>query len=159
MSFNTIPELAVFLRQFSARRGWEDVHNPKNLAMALSVEAAELSEHFQWLTERQSMELETSQREAVSLEMADVLNYLVRMADRLDIDLLDAARRKVVLNAEKYPVTHRWCRDCGKYVHCFFDKFPRSAEQGDYCGECFGANIQSRADEEANRAEAQNSAD
>ncbi len=91
--------------------------------------------------------------------MADVLIHLVRMADRLDIDLLDAARRKVVLNTEKYPCTHRWCRDCGKYVYCFFDKLPRSAEHGDYCGECFGVNVQSRADEETNRAEAQDSAD
>ncbi len=65
MSFNTIPELAVFLRQFSARRGWEDVHNPKNLAMALSVEAAELAEHFQWLTEQQSLELEKKSREGL----------------------------------------------------------------------------------------------
>ena len=103
MSFNSLEELAVFLRNFAAERSWEPFHSPKNLAMALSVEAAELTEHFQWLTERQSLELDEKQREAVALEMADVLIYLVRMADRLDIDLLDAARRKVVLNAKKYP--------------------------------------------------------
>ncbi|WP_417914547.1 nucleotide pyrophosphohydrolase [Candidatus Electronema sp. JM] len=104
MSFNTLEELAVFLRNFAAERGWEPFHSPKNLAMALSVEAAELTEHFQWLTERQSLELDETQREAVALEMADVLIYLVRMADRLDIDLLAAARHKVVLNAKKYSV-------------------------------------------------------
>ncbi|WP_417913040.1 nucleotide pyrophosphohydrolase [Candidatus Electronema sp. TJ] len=103
MPFNSLEELAVFLRGFAAERGWERFHSPKNLAMALSVEAAELTEHFQWLTEQQSIELDTRQREAAALEMADVLIYLVRMADRLDIDLLDAARRKVVLNAKKYP--------------------------------------------------------
>jgi Ser/Thr protein kinase RdoA (MazF antagonist)/NTP pyrophosphatase (non-canonical NTP hydrolase) len=91
MSFNSLHELAVFLRGFAAERGWEPFHSPKNLAMALSVEAAELMEHFQWLTEQQSLELDANQREAVALEMADVLIYLVRMAD-----LLDAARRKVV---------------------------------------------------------------
>lgn len=103
MSFNSLAELAVFLRDFAAERGWEQFHSPKNLAMALSVEAAELTEHFQWLTEAQSFTLSEEQREAVALEMADVLIYLVRMADRLDIDLLAAARRKVALNAEKYP--------------------------------------------------------
>lgn len=107
MSFNSLAELAVFLRGFAAERGWEQFHSPKNLVMALSVEAAELAEHFQWLTERQSLELNEEQREAAALEMADVLIYLVRMADRLNIDLMDAARRKVVLNAKKYPAERR----------------------------------------------------
>ncbi|WP_417916136.1 nucleotide pyrophosphohydrolase [Candidatus Electronema sp. JC] len=107
MPFNALSELAVFLRGFAAERGWEQFHSPKNLAMALNVEAAELSEHFQWLTEQQSLKLDEKQREAVALEMADVLIYLVRMADRLGIDLMDAARRKVVLNTEKYPAERR----------------------------------------------------
>jgi len=105
MPFNSLHELAAFLRVFAAERDWEPFHSPKNLAMALSVEAAELTEHFQWLTEAQSLELNEEQREAVALEMADVLIYLVRMADRLGVDLLDAARRKVVLNAKKYPAS------------------------------------------------------
>jgi NTP pyrophosphatase (non-canonical NTP hydrolase) len=107
MPFNSLAELAIFLRKFAAERDWEQFHSPKNLAMALSVEAAELTEHFQWLTQAQSLALNEGQREAVALEMADVLIYLVRMADRLNIDLLNAARRKVVLNAEKYPARKR----------------------------------------------------
>ena len=107
MPFNSLTELAVFLRKFAAERGWEQFHSPKNLAMALSVEAAELTEHFPWLTEAQSLALSEEQREAVALEMADVLIYLVRMADRLDINLLAAARRKVVLNAKKYPAIQK----------------------------------------------------
>jgi NTP pyrophosphatase (non-canonical NTP hydrolase) len=103
MPFNSLAELAIFLRKFAAERDWEQFHSPKNLAMALSVEVAELTEHFQWLTQAQSLALSEEQHEAVALEMADVLIYLVRMADRLDIDLLAAARRKVVLNADKYP--------------------------------------------------------
>ncbi len=103
MPFNSLAELAIFLRKFATERDWEQFHSPKNLAMALSVETAELTEHFQWLTQAQSFALNEPQHEAVALEMADVLIYLVRMADRLDIDLLAAARRKVVLNAEKYP--------------------------------------------------------
>jgi len=67
------------------------------------VEAAELAEHFQWLTESQSQTLDQEKREQVAQELADVLLYLVRLADRLDIDLLDAARRKLVINAQKYP--------------------------------------------------------
>ena len=107
MPFNSLAELAVFLGEFAAARDWEQFHSPKNLAMALSVETAELTEHFQWLTQDQSLALNEQQREAVALEMADVLIYLVRMADRLDIDLLEAARRKVVLNAKKYPTKQK----------------------------------------------------
>ncbi len=107
MPFNSFPELAIFLRKFADERNWEQFHSPKNLAMALSVEVAELTEHFQWLTEAQSLSLNEQQREEVSLEMADVLIYLVRMADRLNIDLLDAARQKVVLNAKKYPAIQK----------------------------------------------------
>jgi NTP pyrophosphatase (non-canonical NTP hydrolase) len=99
-----LPALTRALRQFAAERNWEPFHSPKNLAAALSVEAAELLEHFQWLTEAQSRALPADQREAVGHEMADVLLYLLQLADKLDIDLLGAARRKMVLNAEKYPL-------------------------------------------------------
>jgi dCTP diphosphatase len=99
----SIDELREQLRAFARERDWEQFHSPKNLAMALIVETAELVEHFQWLSEAQSQELPDEKREQVAQEMADVFIYLVRLADRLDIDLLDAAKRKIVLNARKYP--------------------------------------------------------
>lgn len=97
-------ELRDAMRDFAAAREWERFHTPKNLAAALSVEAAELLEHFQWLTEQESQQLDEARRTAVAHELADVLLYLVRLADRLDVDLLEAARRKLALNAAKYPV-------------------------------------------------------
>ena len=96
-------ELRERLRRFARERDWEQFHSPKNLAMALIAEAAELVEHFQWLTETQSRVLDPEKREQVAQELADVFLYLVRLADRLDIDLLEAAQRKIVLNAQKYP--------------------------------------------------------
>jgi dCTP diphosphatase len=99
----SLHELRDRLREFARERDWEQFHSPKNLAMALIVEAAELVEHFQWLTEAQSHTLDPEKREQVAQELADVFLYLVRLADRLDIDLLDAAQRKIVLNAQKYP--------------------------------------------------------
>ena len=92
------------LRNFARERDWEQFHSPKNLAMALSVEAAELVELFQWLTEAQSMSLDGATRERADEEIADVLLYLVRLADRLGIDPLAAAQRKLAANARKYPV-------------------------------------------------------
>jgi len=91
------------LRKFVAERDWDQFHSPKNLAMALSVEAAELVEHFQWLTEAQSRSLAPEKLAEVRDEMADVLVYLVRLADKLDVDLLDAASKKIEKNALKYP--------------------------------------------------------
>lgn len=96
--------LAIQLRDFADRRDWQQFHSPKNLAMALSVEASELLEHFQWLTQEQSRLLDDEQRIAVSEEIADVLIYLVRLADILGIDPLEAVGRKMALNEEKYPV-------------------------------------------------------
>jgi NTP pyrophosphatase (non-canonical NTP hydrolase) len=96
-------ELKQRLREFVAERDWDQFHSPKNLAMALSVEAAELVEVFQWLTEEQSASLDALQRRRAAEEMADVLWYLVRIADRLDIDLLQAAAEKLERNAVKYP--------------------------------------------------------
>lgn len=92
------------LLEFAKARDWEQFHCPKNLAMALIVEAAELVEHFQWLTNEQSNHLSEETRELVRYEMADVLIYLLRLSERLDIDLLDAARQKMVLNNRRYPV-------------------------------------------------------
>ena len=92
------------LRAFALERDWAPFHSPKNLACALSVEAAELLEHFQWMTEDQSRAPEASRREAITLEAADVLLYLIQLADQLGIDLLVAADRKIGLNAAKYPV-------------------------------------------------------
>ena len=97
-------DLRLRMRDFTAERDWEQFHAPKNLAAALSVEAAELLEPFQWLSEAQSQALPPETLAAVRLEMADVLLYLVRLADRLDVDLAQAARDKLVLNAVKYPV-------------------------------------------------------
>ena len=92
------------LRQFAAERNWEQFHTPKNLAIALSVEAAELLEHFQWLTPDESQRLPAHKFSAIRLEMADVLLYLVRLADRLGIDLAASAFDKIAINANKYPV-------------------------------------------------------
>ena len=99
----SLEDLKEQLREFARERDWEQFHSPKNLAMALIVEAAELVEHFQWLTEAQSRTLDAEKREQVAQELADVFLYLVRLADRLDIDLMDAAQRKSVINAHKYP--------------------------------------------------------
>jgi NTP pyrophosphatase (non-canonical NTP hydrolase) len=92
------------LRAFAAERDWDQFHSPRNLATALAVEAAELLEPFQWLTEAESRELPLETRAAVEEEMADVLLYLVRLADRLEVDLHAAARAKMARNAVKYPV-------------------------------------------------------
>ena len=92
------------LRAFAAARDWDQFHSPKNLAMALSVEAGELCEIFQWLTEAESRGLAPEAREAAGQEIADVLLYLVRLGDQLGIDPVAVARVKLVENARKYPV-------------------------------------------------------
>lgn len=101
---DSLSDLRERLRQFAAERDWAQFHTPKNLAMSISIEAAEIMEHFQWLTAAQSLELADETRRAVALEIADVLLYLVRLADILDIDMAAAAREKIGLNASKYPV-------------------------------------------------------
>ncbi|MCC7060063.1 MAG: nucleotide pyrophosphohydrolase [Burkholderiaceae bacterium] len=101
---DSLQELAQALRRFADERDWNQFHAPKNLAMALSVEAAELLEHFQWMGEAESNRLAPDKLAQVSQEMADVLLYLVRLADRLGVDLAAEARRKMALNAQKYPV-------------------------------------------------------
>ena len=104
MSSDSLTDLTTQVRQFADERDWQQFHSPKNLASALIVEAAELLEHFQWLTATESESLDAAKRAEVELEMADVLIYLVRLADRLDIDLIDAAAKKLAINAQKYPV-------------------------------------------------------
>jgi len=99
-----LDELRDALRAFTAARDWDPFHSPKNLAMALSVEAAELLEVFQWITEADSRTLEPAAKAAASDEIADVLLYLILLSDALGVDPLAAAERKIVANAQKYPV-------------------------------------------------------
>jgi len=102
-----IQELKSTLRAFCAERDWDQFHSPKNLAMALAGEAGELLEHFQWLTEEQSKAVATDEakKKKVSDELADVAIYLVRLCDKLDIDLERAIEEKMKANALKYPVS------------------------------------------------------
>ena len=99
-----IAELQAKLRDFAAERDWEQFHSPRNLAAALSVEAAELLEHFQWLGDQESRTLAAEKRRQVAEEVADVLLYLLQLADKLDIDPIETARNKLQANAVKYPV-------------------------------------------------------
>lgn len=91
------------LREFCTERDWDQFHSPKNLAMALIVEAAELVEHFQWLSEEQSAALPADKLAAVAQEVADIQIYLIRFADRLDIDIDAAVAAKLAVNEQKYP--------------------------------------------------------
>lgn len=96
-------ELLEDIRRFVKERDWEQYHSPKNLSMALMVEAAELAEHFQWLTEEQSKNLPAEKRAEIAEEIADVLVYLVNLSDHLGIDPLEAAAKKMAKNRAKYP--------------------------------------------------------
>jgi NTP pyrophosphatase (non-canonical NTP hydrolase) len=91
------------LREFAKERDWDQYHTPKNLSMALIAEAAELIEHFQWVEGAQSHILEGKTRLAVEEELADIMIYLVRISDKLEIDLYDAVGRKIAINEKKYP--------------------------------------------------------
>ena len=101
--YESLEQLRDALRAFTADRDWDQFHSPKNLAIALAVEASELLEHFQWLTEDASRQLPAEKLKEVREELADVLNYLVRLSDKLGIDLLAAAQQKIEINAKKYP--------------------------------------------------------
>jgi dCTP diphosphatase len=101
----TLHELRDVLRLFCTARDWHRYHTPKNLVMALSVEAAELVEHFQWDTPDAFLAMSSEKRAAVADEIADVLIYLTELADVLNIDMMDATQRKLLKNAQKYPVT------------------------------------------------------
>lgn len=97
-------DLVRQLREFAKERDWDQFHSPKNLAMALSVEVAEIVEHFQWLSEEQSQELSADKLSELKDEIGDVLIYLIRLADKLGIDPINAALEKIEKNGKKYPV-------------------------------------------------------
>lgn len=100
---DSLQHLAQQLDCFAQDRDWQPFHSPKNLASALVVEAGELLEHFQWLTEEQSRTLTPEKRDAVGAEVADVLLYLIQLASALGIDPVAAAQAKLQVNAQKYP--------------------------------------------------------
>ncbi|WP_373990304.1 nucleotide pyrophosphohydrolase [Duganella sp. BuS-21] len=103
MKTSDLHDLRERTRQFALERNWAPYHTPKNLVMAMSVEVAEVAEHFQWLPTGAGDELDAPTRAAVRHELADVLLYLVQLADKLDVDLHDAAVEKMTVNAIKYP--------------------------------------------------------
>jgi NTP pyrophosphatase (non-canonical NTP hydrolase) len=104
MDLNEIQELSQALQKFAKVRDWEQFHSPKNLAMALAVEAAELLEHFQWMPEQATYKLAPAKQQLVAYELADVFIYLLRICDRLDVDLLAVTKQKMQINEERYPV-------------------------------------------------------
>ncbi|MBK8726117.1 MAG: nucleotide pyrophosphohydrolase [Holophagaceae bacterium] len=103
MTNNALSELRDQLRAFAVEREWDKFHNPKNLAMALAGEAGELVAEFQWLSEEEAQGLSSEQLARVKAEASDVLLYLIRLADKLNFDLLDAAAEKLAQNRMKYP--------------------------------------------------------
>jgi len=103
MPRDSLDDLNTQLLAFARERDWEQFHTPKNLSMALAGETGELLEHFQWLSEEQSAALDTVKKDEVALELADILIYLIRLSERLDIDLVDAAYRKMSINRARYP--------------------------------------------------------
>jgi dCTP diphosphatase len=100
---NELEELRIRISNFARERDWDQFHSPKNLSMALIVEAGELLEHFQWIKQGESFELSEDKLKAVGEELADILVYLVRIADQLGIDLMSATDRKMISNEAKYP--------------------------------------------------------
>ena len=99
----SLEQIKIQLREFASERDWDQFHSPKNLSMALIVEAAELVEHFQWLTEDQSQTLPAEKLAEVEQEIADIQIYLIRLADKLGVDMEKAVNAKIELNAKKYP--------------------------------------------------------
>ena len=99
----SLRDISGKLEAFAAERDWQQFHSPKNLAMALSVEVGELLEHFQWLTEAESRELDADTAAAVGKEIADVQVYLIRLADQLGINIIAEAEHKMLENEAKYP--------------------------------------------------------
>lgn len=100
-----IKQLQQTLTEFAQQRDWEQFHTPKNLAMALSGEVGELLEIFQWLTPEQSQQLSPEKKQHASEEIADVMMYLLRLADKCDIDVMQACQEKIQQNAAKYPIS------------------------------------------------------
>lgn len=100
---HSLEKLSQQLAEFARKRDWEQFHSPKNLSMALIAEAAELVEHFQWLSEEESQNLSQEKWDAVRMELADIQIYLLRIAERLEVDLVAAATEKMQINEERYP--------------------------------------------------------
>lgn len=103
MPRDCLDDLNSKLLAFARERDWEQFHSPKNLSMALAGEVGELLEHFQWLSEEASTQLVVEKKDQVAMEMADILIYLIRLSERLDVDLVDAAYRKMAINQARYP--------------------------------------------------------
>ena len=103
----TVADLRAAIARFVAEREWEPFHSPKNLAMSLAIEAAELMEHFQWITieESRAVAQDESKRAAAAEELADVLSYVLAMANALDLDLSATFKNKLAKSGAKYPVT------------------------------------------------------
>ncbi|SHE57670.1 NTP pyrophosphatase, house-cleaning of non-canonical NTPs [Fodinibius roseus] len=101
---NRLDDLKEKLQEFNRERDWDQFHSPKNIAMALSVEASEIVEIFQWMQEEQSYDLERDEKEKLEEELGDVFLYLQLLASKYDIDLLEVARKKLAKNKKKYPV-------------------------------------------------------
>ncbi|MEZ9338699.1 nucleotide pyrophosphohydrolase [Vibrio splendidus] len=101
---NELEKLQLSLADFARERDWDKFHSPKNLAMALAGEVGEVLEHFQWLTEEQSQNLTEKQKSEVGEELADVLMYLLRLANKTDINLIDESNKKLLVNETKYPI-------------------------------------------------------
>ena len=101
---DSLQNLRQQLAEFARQRDWDQFHSPKNLSMALIAEAAELVEHFQWLSEEQSRSLSAEKLDEVAMELADILIFLIRTADKLDIDLVKAAMAKIAINEQRYPI-------------------------------------------------------
>ncbi|MDO9149883.1 MAG: nucleotide pyrophosphohydrolase [Methylotenera sp.] len=101
---DSLDALRARVNNFVTERDWAQFHSPKNLAMAMIVEAGEVVEHFQWMTEQESRQLDAQTKEQVGQELSDTLVYLLRIAEVCGIDLIEAANKKIDLNAQKYPV-------------------------------------------------------
>ena len=104
MKQDSIDAIKARINQFAEERDWSQFHSPKNLAMAMIVEAAELVEHFQWMTEQESKNLDQEKKEQVAQELSDTFVYLLRIAEVCEIDLIDAVNKKIELNEKKYPI-------------------------------------------------------
>jgi len=97
-------ELKLAMGKFAEERDWDQFHSPKNLSMALASETGELLDCFRWLTEKESYQLDDRQAQAVKEELADILLFTIRLADKLNIDLLSAAKDKIAKNEQNYPI-------------------------------------------------------
>ena len=100
---NELEKIRLRIRQFAADRDWDQFHSPKNLSMALAAESGELLEQFQWLTEEQSKKLSSEKLHNIKEELADIQIYLIRLADKLNIDIIDVVHKKIEVNEKKYP--------------------------------------------------------